>query len=134
MNLEETLSSYINQINDDLQIDEMNIKDVQMRLPSKRHFWVARLIKHKIDLDKLKTTRANRRKELIKTLNDNSPVKLAAHNLERSVDSLDEIQKINSNIRITELIIELLEKTEKNFSSCTYDISNIVKIIQLEQQ
>jgi hypothetical protein len=54
--------------------------------------------------------------------------------LGQSIDSTDDIVDLNHKIRENELIIELLEKTERNFSSCTYDIGNIIKIIQLEQQ
>lgn len=130
----ELLERYIKEISDDLKIDELNIKDVQMRLPARKHFWVARLIAHKIELEKLRRDRDQQRKSMIQQLADNAPVKLSQPQLERSVDATHEVIKSNQRIRELELIIELLEKTERNFSSCTYDISNIIKIMQLEQQ
>ena len=122
----ELLERYIKEISNDLQIDEFNIKEVQMRLPARKHFWVARLINHKIELEKLKTSRDRKRKQLVQQLADNAPVKMSQPTLERSIDGTDEIITMNHQIREHELIIELLEKTERNFSSCTYDISNIV--------
>lgn len=130
----ELLERYIKEIAADLQIDEFNIKDVQLRLPSRKHFWVARLINHKIELEKLRVKRDKQRKIIINQISDNAPIKMSIPSLERSADTTDEIISINHQIRENELIIELLEKTEKNFSSCTYDISNIIKIMQLEQQ
>lgn len=130
----ELLERYIKEITSDLQIDEFNIKDVQMRLPARKHFWVARLINHKIELEKLKTKKEKLRKHLVQQLHDNTPVKMSIPTLERSVDATDDIMNLNQQIRENELIIELLEKTERNFSSCTYDIGNIIKIMQLEQQ
>lgn len=130
----ELLERYIKEITEDLHIDEINIKDAQMRLPSRRHFWVSRMINHKIELERLKTKRDKLRKQMMQQLADNVPVKMSVPNLERSVDSTDDMQNLQLQIRENELIIELLEKTERNFTSCTYDISNIIKIIQLEQQ
>lgn len=130
----ELLERYIKEISDDLKIDELNIKDVQMRLPARKHFWVARLIAHKIELEKLRRDRDHQRKSMIQQLADNAPIKMSQPQLERSVDATQEVMRSNLRIRELELIIELLEKTERNFSSCTYDISNIIKIMQLEQQ
>lgn len=130
----ELLERYIREIAEDLRIDEINIKDAQMRLPSRRHFWVSRMINHKIELERLKTRRDKLRKQMMQQIADNAPVKMSVPNLERSVDSTDDVQSLNLSIRENELIVELLEKTERNFTSCTYDISNIIKIMQLEQQ
>jgi len=130
----ELLERYIKEIAEDLRIDELNIKDAQMRLPSRRHFWVSRMINHKIELERLKISRDRTRKQLVQQLADNAPVKMSLPNMERAVDGTDDVQTLNLKIRENELIIELLEKTERNFTSCTYDISNIIKIIQLEQQ
>lgn len=130
----ELLERYIREIAEDLRIDEINIKDAQMRLPGRRHFWVSRMINHKIELERLKSKRDKLRKQMMQQLADNAPVKMSVPNLERSVDGTDDMQNIQLQIRENELIIELLEKTERNFTSCTYDISNIIKIIQLEQQ
>lgn len=129
----ELLEKYIKEIAEDLKIDEFNIKDVQMRTPSRKHFWVARLINHKIDLEKLKKKKKSIMKSLIKIAEDNSPVTLSKLNLERSIEETNEIQDINEKIRENELIIELLEKTEKTFSSLTYDIKNCVEIMKAEQ-
>ena len=130
----ELLERYVREIAEDLKIDEFNIKDVQMRLPSRKHFWVARLINHKIELERLRVAKDRRRKNLMQQLADNAPVKMSTATLGQSIDATDDIVDLNQKIRENELIIELLEKTERNFSSCTYDIGNIIKIIQLEQQ
>jgi hypothetical protein len=42
------------------------------------------------------------------------------------------IQEINKQIQEAELMVELLERTEKTLSSCTYDVKNIIEIIKLE--
>ena len=127
------LDKYIKEIADDLKVDELNIKDVQMRLPSRKHFWAARLINHKIELHRMRRGKDKRRKDLIQQVSDNAPIKFSMPSLEKTVDSLDDMEELNASIREHELIIELLEKVERNFNSMTYDIKNIIEIIKLEQ-
>lgn len=130
----ELLERYIQEITEDLKIDEFNIKDVQLRLPGRKHFWASRLIKHKIEIEKIRSKRDKTKKQMMQQLMDSPVVKMSQSTLDKSVDGTDEIKQFNQQIRELELIIELLEKTEKNFSSCTYDIGNIIKLMQLEQQ
>ncbi len=127
------LDKYIKEIAEDLKVDELNIKDVQMRLPSKKHFWAARLIKHKIELQQMKRSKDKKRKELIQQVADNAPIKFSMPALEKTVDSSEDMEELSVSIREHELIIELLEKVEKNFNSMTFDIKNIIEIIKLEQ-
>ena len=129
----ELLQRYIKEIAEDLKIDEINIKDVQMRTPSRKHFWVARLINHKIELEKLKKKKKAVIKMLMQTAEHTSPVILSKINFEKSIEETTQIQEINDSIKENEFIIELLEKTEKTFSSLTYDIKNITAIMNMEQ-
>jgi hypothetical protein len=129
----ELLQKYIKEIAEDLKIDEINIKDVQMRTPARKHFWVARLINHKIELDKLKKKKKSLTKMLLQTAEHKTPVILSKINLEKTIEETPQIQEINDAIKENELIIELLEKTEKTFSSLTYDIKNITAIMTMEQ-
>jgi len=129
----ELLQKYIKEIAEDLKIDEINVKDVQMRTPARKHFWVARLINHKIELEKLKKKKKSILKILMKAAEDNAPVALSKFNLEKSIEEAPQIQEINDSIKENELIIELLEKTEKTFSSLTYDIKNITALMNMEQ-
>ena len=129
----ELLQKYIKEIAEDLKIDEINVKDVQMRTPARKHFWVARLINHKIELEKLKKKKKSTIKILLETAENKSPVILSKINLEKSIEETTQIQEINDSIKENELIIELLEKTEKTFSSLTYDIKNIIALMNMEQ-
>lgn len=129
----EVLKKYIKEIADDLKIDELNLKEASMLAPSKKHFWVARLINHKIELDDLK----NKKKKLIKSLitkaQTASPVTLNKMTLEKTIEETDEVEEINNQIKEQLLIIELLEKTEKTFSNFTYSIKNAIDVTTMEQ-
>jgi hypothetical protein len=129
----ELLERYIKDIAEDLKIDDFNIKQVQLTTPGKKHFWVARLIKHKIEIEKLKKDRFKLKKDLTEAAIEACPINLKIHTIEKTVNESDCITNLDYKIKELELIIELLEKTEKIFASLTYDIGNIVKIMTLEQ-
>lgn len=128
------LDRYIKEIEADLVLDEMNLRDVQLRLPSKKHFWVARLIKHKIEINNYKKQKEELKRVLVEKVVVDSPVVVSKALAERKVDDLAEMNTLNNKIKELEYVIELLEKVEKNFNSMTYDIKNIVEILKLEQQ
>ena len=45
----ELLQQYINEIGKDLVLDDFNLKESQLRLPARKHYWVARLIEAKVE-------------------------------------------------------------------------------------
>ena len=129
----ELIDTYITQIADDLKFDDMNCKDMQMRLPGRKHYWVSRLITHKRDLEHLKKKKDSIYSELTKRLIEESPVALSRNDILAKISNLDQVKNINSQIRELELVIELLEKTEKTFSETIYSIKNVVELMKLEQ-
>jgi len=52
--------------------------------------------------------------------------------LEKTAESAAELKDYEAKIKEVELVIELLEKSEKTFSSASYDVKNILEIIKLE--
>ena len=48
-------------------------------------------------------------------------------------DLLPKMKEINQKINDESLIVEFLEKTEKTFSSISFDIKNIIEIMKMEQ-
>jgi type I site-specific restriction endonuclease len=127
------LKRYIEEITKELDINEMNLKETSMRAPARKHFWVSRLINHKIDLNNLNKNKKNIIKNLMEKASENSPVVLSKQNLEKTIENTDEIKKINNEILELESIIEYLEKIEKIYSSITYDIKNMVQMTSMEQ-
>jgi hypothetical protein len=65
-------------------------------------------------------------------INATAPVKLTHPAKSSSADKHSRVQDINNKIQEAELIIELLERSEKTLSSCTWDVKNVIQIMQLE--
>jgi len=129
----EKLERYIEAITKDLYIDDFNIKEVQMRLPARKHYWVAKLIDAKIQKGKLVAQKLSLKESLIPGIIEGSSIRLTANSAAHAADKHETVQAINKSIRELEFIIEYLEKTEKIFASTGFDIKNIIAINQMEQ-
>jgi len=127
------LDRYIQDITEDLKIDEFNIKEASLKSLGRKYFWVSKLINHKRNLMKLEIEKSNMIKKITKELQHQSVVRLSNIVLEKSSEDTDLIKELILKISEEKIIIEFLEKTEKTFSSLTYDIKNIVSIMQMEQ-
>lgn len=129
----EILKRYISEINKELEINEMNLKESSMRAPARKHYWASRLINHKIELNTLVKSKNVLVKSLISKAEAASPITLSKINLEKTVEATDEVKKINEEIKENESIVEYLEKVEKIYSSLTYDIKNMIQMTSMEQ-
>lgn len=127
------LKRYKEEIGADLVVTDFNIKDVQLKLPSRKHFWAARLIDAKISLQDLQKRKKNLKKDLVKRIIAEAPVKITQQTAEIAAESTDELTTINDSIKEYELIIEYLEKVERIMAGMGYDIRNIINIMQMEQ-
>jgi hypothetical protein len=123
---------YYQKIEEFLKIDELNIKDAQMSLPSVRHYWVGRLMFHKQQINKLKKAKEKAAKTLRIKLENESPVGLSPKTIAESISKHEIMQKIDDQIVDNELLVEYLTKVESNFRDAQYGMNNLTKIITLE--
>jgi len=126
------LEEYIKELENDLKIDELILKDYQLKLPGIKHKWAGRCIRHKLQIIELRKKRDLLKKKIVDKIQEQSPVKLTLPVVERTAEKHSEIVDYDNQIKEFELIIELLEKAEKTLSSASYDIKNLIDIIKLE--
>lgn len=129
----ELLKKYIEDINKDLYLDDFNLKEVQMRLPARKHFWVARLIEAKIKRNTLFAKKKKLKKDLVKKVIEDSPVRINQTAAETAAERYDSVVSINNSIKEQDTIIEYLEKVEKILSTMHWEVKNIVDINRMEQ-
>lgn len=128
----ELLAKYREEIAKELQVDQMNIKQVQMRLPARKHVWLGRLIDAKIKLSNLQQEKKRIKIELVQQVKKESPVTLTTSATDAAVESSTKMQQFNTKIAEVEFIIEYLEKVEKIMGSMHWEIKNIIQILELE--
>lgn len=127
------IERYKEEIGKDLIINEFNIKDVQLKLPSRKHFWAARLIDAKITHFKLVKRKKSLKESIAKRIINEAPVRVTQQTAEIAAESSEELQNITIEIKDYEFVIEYLEKVEKIMSGMGFDIKNILEIMKMEQ-
>jgi len=121
------------ELKEDTRIDELNLSQKQLTLPSIKHKWVFRLIEQKRYLNGLERKKRMSKLAVFSSLEEQGiPNGIPKASLEKKIENSDTIQKINQDIEETELLIEYLEKVETILRSMTYDIKNIIEINKLE--
>ena len=129
----ELLRKYINEIGQDLVLDDFNLKEAQMRLPARKHFWVARLMEAKIKRNSLIRDKKKIKKELVKKVITDSPVRISQPAAESAAEKHESIDSLNKGITEQDAIIEYLEKVEKIMGNMHWEIKNIIDINKMEQ-
>ena len=127
-----TIEDYIKEIEKDVEISELNVRDRQMMLPAIKHKYAGLLIRAKINLSTLYNKRADKKKDIGSLLQESSPYDLSDANAGKMAEKHDDVVKLSRDIRNKQLEIELFEKAEKIFSSMTFDIKNLIEIMKLE--
>ena len=129
----ELLKKFIEDVGKDLVLDDFNLKEAQMRLPARKHFWVARLMETKIKRGELTKKKAQLKKNITKEVIATSPVKISQSSAEHAAERHDSLQSISSKIYECNMIIEYLEKVEKVMGQMGFDIKNIIDVQKMEQ-
>jgi len=120
------------EIEEDTKIDDFNLKEKQMELPTIKHKWVARLIQQRKEKKKLVKAKKVAISKVKDRLGEESIVTLSNRALLQQAEYSEIVQKINGLIADSEDIILYLEKVEKLLSQTTFDIKNVIDIRKLE--
>ena len=126
------LNEYIKELEADLKIDELYLKDYTLKLPGIKHKWAGRCIRHKSELFEIKNQKEKLKKIIKEKIIESSAVKPSLPVLDKLVDNSDELKDFDKRINELLLVVELLEKTEKTLSSASFDLKNLIDIIKLE--
>jgi tRNA U34 5-carboxymethylaminomethyl modifying GTPase MnmE/TrmE len=126
----EKLDHYSKEIAEDLKITEITLQDKSFDIPQRKHYWVAKLIIEKQELNRLKKEKKQIERSAMET--QQAPVALSQNSMKKLINNTAVMQDIQQQIEDQELLVEYLEKTEKIFSYITNDVKNIVEIIQLQ--
>jgi hypothetical protein len=108
------------------------MKQVQMDVPSIRHYWVGRLMFHKQEIIRLKKLRKMAQSKISEKMQEESPVGLTSKTTLVAADGHPIVIKIDDQISENEILVEYLGKIEANFRSLSFDIKNIIEIVRME--
>ena len=125
-------NTYVEELKDDARVDELSLKEKALHMPGIKAKWVSRLIMHKNSLRGLEKQKGKILGEITEKIKSDSPIKLHHAVLQEKAESLDPVRDLTDKIADEKLLIDFLERAEKIFTSMSFDISNIIKIVQLE--
>jgi hypothetical protein len=134
MNIDEIIEQYTIESSIDTNIDRLNVTEVQEKLINNKHKWSARLINHKIKLNKYRNQRFTILEEKIEEYQNTQPVMVNKSIAEKAVSKKKDIRAIDNKIENEILIIQHVENIYKNISFATNDIKNLVELMKLEMQ
>ena len=126
------IEQYIKEMEQDVIFDDFSIKDTQMKLPAIKHKWIGRLIRHKQTIHELEREFEEIKTRLVSEAREKSSYNVTAPVLEKAVLKHKFLVDKRSDITQAKLVVELLEKTEKLFTSMSFDLKNLVEIIKME--
>jgi hypothetical protein len=73
------------------------------------------------------------KKQIVKRLQQEAPIKLTQQSAEIAAESSNEIGSLNDQIKEYEFVIEYLDKATSVLNQVGWDIKNIIEIQKLEQ-
>jgi len=116
----------------DCVIDEINLKESALILPAKKAKWVARLILEKNLANKLEKDRKEKVNSLIDAIKHEAVASLSLAVLKNLAEKDTSVIDLDLKIEESRNLIDFFERIEKIMSSMSFDIGNIIKIVQLE--
>ena len=125
-------ATYVEELKNDTSVDEISLKEKALYMPGIKAKWVSRLINHKNNIRTLEKQKQKTITQIIERLKQESPIKLHSAVAKETAENSEVVKEISSKINDEKLIVDFLERVEKIFSSMSFDISNIIKIVQLE--
>ena len=127
-----SLSKYMEELGKDCVIDEINLKESALILPAKKAKWVARLILEKNLANKLEKDRKEKVNSLIDAIKHEAVASLSLAVLKNLAEKDTSVIDLDLKIEESRNLIDFFERIEKIMSSMSFDIGNIIKIVQLE--
>lgn len=128
----EILERYSQEIAEDTAVDEINVKDVAMRLPGIKHKWVARLINHKRQLNRLENEKESIIEATMKKIKEKGDIQLSKTAMTAKISTLESVKALDEKIDEQKALVDYLEHVESIFRYMTNDIKNVIDIMKME--
>lgn len=126
------LEKYISELDADVALDELNLKENALMLPARKAKWVSRLMKEKAALNELNKEKDQLISKISEEIRKESPVRLTPLVCEKTAEKHEAVIEVMKQIGDKKIIVEFLEKVEKTMHGIGFDIKNLVDIIKME--
>jgi len=117
----------------DFKVDAFNLEKVALELPSRKHFWVARLHDLKRRRYKLELSKKTLENEVLRQMQDKSPVKLDK-GVTSKIRNNSSMQELSEELKNLDMVIAWLDDAVRIITFMSNDVKNIIEIKKLEEQ
>ena len=127
----ELFKMYKESLEKDLNINRLNIDEKSLALPAIKHFWVAKMIEAKIEINELE----KQKKKLFKVLAESEQMQEAAYSkeaIQKIFNNSDKVKEINEKIDELKLIVEYLTDVKYVLGRVTDDLKNRIELEKAE--
>jgi len=126
------LEKYIKELEVDVVLDELNLKEAALMLPAKKAKWVSRLIIEKNNLNGMYKKREEALKTAVSEIREESSIRLTTPTLEKAAERHPLVASIDQEINLQKHIVDFLERVDKTMHSISFDVKNLVELIKME--
>jgi len=126
------LQKYVAELEEDVKLDELNLKEAALTLPGKKAKWVSRLMLEKSELIELTKKKNILVSSVIEAVKAESPVKMTYPSLKEAAERHSAVADLNLEIKERESVVEFLERVEKTIHSIGFDIKNLIELLKME--
>lgn len=126
------LQKYVAELEEDVKLDELNLKEAALTLPGKKAKWVSRLMLEKSELIELTKKKNILVSSVIEAVKAESPVKMTYPSLKEAAERHSAVAELNLEIKERESVVEFLERVEKTIHSIGFDIKNLIELLKME--
>lgn len=124
------LEQYAKELEQDLELTLLNIKDRQLSHPNIRHKWLFRLIQHKKNVARIREDIEDLTNDL--TDKEFKISKISLPKLKAKIEKDPSCIDYKRKLKNEQQIVEYLEGVQSILSSMSYDMKNVVDILKLE--
>lgn len=127
----ELFKKYKSTLEKDLDINRLNLDEKALSLPAVKHFWVAKMIEAKIEINDLEREKKN----LFKILSESDEMKEVSFSkdaIQKIFNNSPRVKEINEKIEELKLIVEYLTDVKYVLGRATDDIKNRIELEKAE--
>ena len=121
----------VSDLTKDLKIDRMNMDEMTLKIPSIKHFWVAKLYTTKIKILQLEKKKSNKIQELKER--GVHEIGLSTIGLSQKFNNDPEIIEMNNQLEELKLIVDYLEDAKFVLGRTTDDLKNRIELEKVER-
>jgi hypothetical protein len=116
----------------DIQFDEFNLREMQLKIPALKSKWSAKLSINEALLYEWKEKRDLVFEAILKEIQDKSDMPLTKTSSEIIVKRDHRYKKVVEKIKTIDIINKFLERIDRNIQSVTWDMKNILDELKIE--